>query len=514
MDPRAGKKTRASSKAGAAAAKVSAQAVSDAALSELNDSPAARRAPLPPAGSCAPAREKGPKGRAPRACAQKAAPRAEAAAPPAAAAAVRVPTQVLPAERPEPPEAAAPPASRAGSRRKAGERSAREQSPPSGSHEALRPGASVQTPGLSRSEVAPGGWKPQKVLERLKLKRQEISEAAAIVNSVVGRLLQRLQNLEWEFKDVALLHTGSYYERVKISAPDEFDVMFKLEVPRIQLEEYCNSGAHYFVKFKRNPKGSPLNQFLENELLSASKMLSKFRKIIMEEIKSIEDTDVAVERKRRGSPAVTLIIKKPREISVDIILALESNSSWPASTVEGLPIKPWLGSDARKRLRQMPFYLVPKHAKEGNGFQEETWRLSFSHIEKEILNKHGQKKTCCQSEEQKCCRKSCLKLMKYLLEQLKKKFESRRLGPDRAMIPEMEWMSQALLRVEPVDSEDLVEVTVHGRPRVQNRVKSILLSLASWHRERRAGRAEKMKHLEEFLKTRSSGPDAPLHLDT
>ncbi|XP_002714471.1 oocyte-expressed protein homolog [Oryctolagus cuniculus] len=87
-------------------------------------------------------------------------------------------------------------------------------------------------------------------------------------------------------------------------------------------------------------------------------------------------------------------------------------------------------------------------------------------------------------------------------------------GPDRAMIPEMEWMSQALLRVDPVDSGNLVEITVHARPRVQNRVKSILLSLASWHRERRVARAEKMKHLEEFLKTRSSGPDAPLHLDT
>ncbi|XP_051711481.2 cyclic GMP-AMP synthase isoform X1 [Oryctolagus cuniculus] len=424
MDPRAGKKTRVSSKAGAAAAKVSAQGVSDA-LSELNDSPVARRAPLPQAGSCGPAGEKGPKGRALRACSKKAAPRAEAAAPPVAATAVRVQAQVVPAEGPEPPAAPAPPVSRAGSRRKAGERSAREQSPPSGSHEVPRPGASIQTPTLSRSQAAPGGWKPREVLEKLKLKRQEISDAAAIVNKVVDRLLQRLQNLEWEFKDVALLHTGSYYERVKISAPDEFDVMFKLEVPRIQLEEYCNSGAHYFVKFKRNPKGSPLNQFLENELLSASKMLSKFRKIIMEEIKSIED--VAVERKRRGSPAVTLVIKKPREISVDIILALESNSSWPASTLKGLPIKLWLGSDTRKRLRQKPFYLVPKHAKEGNGFQEETWRLSFSHIEKEILNQHGQKKTCCQSDGQKCCRKSCLKLMKYLLEQLKK-FESRRLG--------------------------------------------------------------------------------------
>lgn len=64
--------------------------------------------------------------------------------------------------------------------------------------------------------------------------------------------------------------------------------MFKLEVPRIELEEYCNSGAHYFVKFKRNPKGNPLSQFLEEEILSASKMLSKFRKIIKEEIKHIE----------------------------------------------------------------------------------------------------------------------------------------------------------------------------------------------------------------------------------
>uniref|UniRef100_G1TCH5 KH-like RNA-binding domain-containing protein n=1 Tax=Oryctolagus cuniculus TaxID=9986 RepID=G1TCH5_RABIT len=82
-------------------------------------------------------------------------------------------------------------------------------------------------------------------------------------------------------------------------------------------------------------------------------------------------------------------------------------------------------------------------------------------------------------------------------------------GPDRARIPEMEWMSQALLRVDRVDFRNLVESTVHGRPRVRNRVKSILLSLASWHRERRARRAEKMKHLEEFLKTTS---DVNVHL--
>ncbi|XP_034847055.1 oocyte-expressed protein homolog isoform X1 [Mirounga leonina] len=84
------------------------------------------------------------------------------------------------------------------------------------------------------------------------------------------------------------------------------------------------------------------------------------------------------------------------------------------------------------------------------------------------------------------------------------------LGPDRAIIPEMEWMSQVLLTVDIVNSGDLVEITIFGRPRVQNRVKSVLLSLASWHQKHRA-RAEKMKQLEEFLKAGASGPQAPQH---
>ncbi|XP_026362725.2 oocyte-expressed protein homolog [Ursus arctos] len=78
-------------------------------------------------------------------------------------------------------------------------------------------------------------------------------------------------------------------------------------------------------------------------------------------------------------------------------------------------------------------------------------------------------------------------------------------GPDRAIIPEMEWMSQVLLTVDIVNSGDFAEITIFGRPRVQNRVKSVLLNLASWHRKHRA-RAERMKQLEEFLKAGAPGP--------
>ncbi|XP_054424811.1 oocyte-expressed protein homolog [Pteronotus mesoamericanus] len=81
-------------------------------------------------------------------------------------------------------------------------------------------------------------------------------------------------------------------------------------------------------------------------------------------------------------------------------------------------------------------------------------------------------------------------------------------GPDRATIPEIEWMNQVLLTVDIVDAGNLVEITIFGQPRVQNRVRSMLLSLASRHREHRA-RDEKMKQLEEFLKERASRPQTP-----
>ena len=80
--------------------------------------------------------------------------------------------------------------------------------------------------------------------------------------------------------------------------------------------------------------------------------------------------------------------------------------------------------------------------------------------------------------------------------------------PDRDVVPEMEWMSQALLMVDAVHAGKLVEITGFGRPAVQRRVKSVLLSLASSHREQRA-RAEKMEQREEFLKAQAPGPQVP-----
>ncbi|XP_010706063.1 cyclic GMP-AMP synthase, partial [Meleagris gallopavo] len=263
----------------------------------------------------------------------------------------------------------------------------------------------------------------REVLSQLSLGRQDVSEASGLVNHVVSHLIQAVRGRDGSFSSIGRLGAGSYYEHVKISEPNEFDIMLVMPVTRLQLDECDDTGAFYYLTFKRNPKEKYLNRFLDEDgKLSAFKMLKELRRIIKEEVKHIKDVEVTVKRKKPRSPAITLQIKKPpAEISVDIILALEVQQSWPPSTQDGLNIECWLGRKVRREFRHKPIYLVAKQNKKEKLPRGNTWRLSFSHIEKAMLNNHGSIKTCCESDGVKCCRKDCLKLLKYLLERLKMK---------------------------------------------------------------------------------------------
>ncbi|XP_004606034.1 oocyte-expressed protein homolog [Sorex araneus] len=79
-------------------------------------------------------------------------------------------------------------------------------------------------------------------------------------------------------------------------------------------------------------------------------------------------------------------------------------------------------------------------------------------------------------------------------------------GADRTHIPQMQWLGQVLLTVNVLKQRDLVEIAVFGRPCQQSRMKRVLLSLASWHRQHR-NRAEKMQRLEDSLKGPLLDPD-------
>ncbi|XP_033875156.2 cyclic GMP-AMP synthase [Acipenser ruthenus] len=285
------------------------------------------------------------------------------------------------------------------------------------------PSGSVKKGGVRCKKISSSGNKVLLgVLESLKIRKQARSEATDKVNDVVDCILKHVKTSSKYFQDIAKLPTGSYYENVKISEPDEFDIMLTVPVHRVQLEQFDSNGAFYSVSFKRNPKTPLVDFVLKDGTLSAHNMLVEFRKHVIEATTLMKD--VQVERKKKGCPAVTLQVK---EISVDIVLGLEVHSmSWPAMTKDGFNIVDWLGTKVKKDFKLKPFYLVPKYV--GKGWDEkegvharDAWRISFSHIEKGILKNHGFAKTCCESGGSKCCRKQCLKLLKHLLNELKQK---------------------------------------------------------------------------------------------
>uniref|UniRef100_A0A3Q2CRK7 Cyclic GMP-AMP synthase a n=2 Tax=Cyprinodon variegatus TaxID=28743 RepID=A0A3Q2CRK7_CYPVA len=260
------------------------------------------------------------------------------------------------------------------------------------------------------------------ILSNLKIKTKNKAEAAKVVNEFIENLIKYLKKDTLHFREVdESLRTGSYYENLKISDPDEFDVMLPMPVERVKIEPFGPDGAFYSVGLKRG--NNPLKQFQQDDILSASEMLNDFRKEIKTFVKGFPAWTMTP--KKQGCPAVTLTAESGSvTISLDVVLCLKVKSSWPDFTRDGFKIDQWLGTKVKQEYKREPYYLVPKYEGRGNvennGVQaKDAWRVSFSHIEKDIMRKHGSEKTCCEREGESCCRKDCVKLFKHLLHLLK-----------------------------------------------------------------------------------------------
>ncbi|XP_029377360.1 cyclic GMP-AMP synthase [Echeneis naucrates] len=263
-------------------------------------------------------------------------------------------------------------------------------------------------------------------LEKLKIRKNDKANASEIINPAKKKIFDHVkQNIEW-FKEVESVPTGSYYENLKISDPDEFDIMLAIPLERVNIRSFGEDGAYFSVGLKRG--NSPLKKFQENETLSASKMLSEFREEVKKCVKELPGWQMA--KMKQGCPAVTLtgprVNADSEPISLDVVLCLKVKSSWPEFTHDGFQIQRWLGTKVMQEYKRKPYYFVAKH--EGDGEDEhdgikakDVWRISFSHIEKDIMRNHGSEKTCCEREGKRCCRKDCLKLLKHLLSLLKEK---------------------------------------------------------------------------------------------
>ncbi|XP_070778375.1 cyclic GMP-AMP synthase [Enoplosus armatus] len=271
----------------------------------------------------------------------------------------------------------------------------------------------------------------------LKIRLTDRRWAAEVVNDFRENLLKFLRSGDQPFFQSAdFLTSGSYFEKVKIHSPDEFDMMLKLQAPsRLNMTE-LDAGLFYRIDFAQ-PTRSPVQAFLlENKrTLSSSKILTEMFRLVRKFLKTYQVPDKScrweVNRKRPNSPAVTLSLfstdnHSDELISVDVVPALEMHSSqgWPLAIRSGPDVDNWLGKKVRQEIKSLPCFFVPKRLKGRNLSEDakESWRISFSHIEKKIITSHGNKKTCCESNATKCCRKQCLMLLKSLIEGLKQRF--------------------------------------------------------------------------------------------
>ncbi|KAF5908656.1 cyclic GMP-AMP synthase-like [Clarias magur] len=270
----------------------------------------------------------------------------------------------------------------------------------------------------------------------LRLRQVERQPAVKLVNNLRNDLVKFLKDNEEQpfFRDVSVLNSGSYYEFVKINKPNEFDIMLKLKTPRIQwkmLEKF--NGLFYTIFLQRPSRGEIRTFLLEDGLtISASKVMKEMHRLVQKFIKTykVSKGHWVVCRKKINSPAVTLEFLGDNEedeiLSVDIVPALEVSQGWPEAARAGPDVDNWLGKNVRRAILGKPFYFVPKRPKTRNlsDVEKESWRISFSHIEKEMIRYHGNKRTCCEGKQNECCRKLCLRLLKCLFEGLKQTYSS------------------------------------------------------------------------------------------
>ncbi|CAL9687847.1 unnamed protein product [Knipowitschia caucasica] len=271
----------------------------------------------------------------------------------------------------------------------------------------------------------------RKTLDKLKIRMNEKSKASEVINKIEKVILEHLRTTLFFGQVIEPLHTGSYYENLKISNPDEFDIMFPIPIKRINIQPFKEDGAFYIASLKRDTH-SRLQEFQQgvDKPLPASKILQKFRDEVICSVQNFTGAKVNIYRKKKGCPAVTLSVEiESQLISLDIVLCLAITSSWPDFTNDGMKIETWLGGKVKRNYKYKPYYLVPKY--EGSGTVEsngisakDSWRISVSHVEKEILTNHGSEKTCCEKDGARCCRKDCVKLLKHLLSLLKEQDKS------------------------------------------------------------------------------------------
>ena len=197
---------------------------------------------------------------------------------------------------------------------------------------------------------------------------------------------------------------GSYYERLKVCRPGEFDGMVVFDVHRIKrfFDLRCPSKprdtlGYASVELKTWVIGGRRlwGEFLtiDGKYLSSRKVVSHFYSLVRESVAAMDkkQNQRISNLKEPKGPAVTFTIDG--KIDVDLVLSLEI-SGWPICAVSWAvnfaQCRAWPTLEKVGQITQNGFHLVAKpcfvEEKEPANSQR-FWRISFSEAEKTLLYK-------------------------------------------------------------------------------------------------------------------------------
>nr|KAG5700644.1 hypothetical protein BaRGS_015474 [Batillaria attramentaria] len=262
----------------------------------------------------------------------------------------------------------------------------------------------------------------------VKLLQEEKNEAANSVNQLRTAILKTLNSsFPWNW---SYLNSGSHYDGVKVTRPDEVDCMFfPVDVNQWLEVDYDGAPSEFcYIKLRKPGAGkedeekytrlADLCELHEDDLyLSSTKYRDKIFEVFEVEIKKHRLARIDPDAKA-GCPSFMVQLRvRPRgrgvpTIDLDLLPSLKLEG-WPKVSKACLR---GLRKDDKDAIKAAGFHVIPKQCKEAayRKTKHLLWRLSYSAAEKH-LTLHADGKLA-NPDGSPTCRKLVMRVLKRLLE--------------------------------------------------------------------------------------------------
>ncbi|KAM6428218.1 cyclic GMP-AMP synthase isoform 2-T3 [Liasis olivaceus] len=287
--------------------------------------------------------------------------------------------------------------------------------------------ATAEDSGDHQAEQAEGIVKVKKA-KTLHLKHPDKVEAVDALENFIALFLIYLHECPDRpyFRDAKELIPGDSYARGQILCPGEFEVLLTIPIPDcthyVEVDGY--KGLFYTLTLLKKSHGFPAAFLLEDgKTISPRNIMEEFWKCVNAFVEAFYSVpfpgwQVRLEKKKPNCPVVNLVMldnQGAKFMAMNLVPVLEFTGQWPSAK----KARELLEENLLPHLMKM-FYFVAEQCP--GRHNKETWRISFSHVEKEILNHHSSPPACYRQHRSKCCRNDCLKMLQDLVDSLKMEY--------------------------------------------------------------------------------------------